>query len=356
MTLRWLEKRLGEIRRIEEYPKDTYALEEDEIIKLDNNENFFIPREVYTEIWRELTEDLDPRLYPVNEREELTNALSEYIGLPPEDFVIGNGGDQIIEVVIRAFVKGSERVLSVSPTFSMYRILMEAQGNAYDSVPLGDGFELDSDDLLPAVTSDTVLCFLCSPNNPMGNQFDRESIMNIVKEFEGIVVIDEAYVEFASYSVKDAVEEYENLVVVRTLSKAFGLAGLRVGYAIACPEIASAMQRILLPYNVSAVSLRLAANVVEQRERFLPAIDRIKDERCRLAVRYDAMNGVKAFNSEANFFLVETEKDVSTELQANSIFVRRVAIPDHGHCQRISVGLPEMNDRFLNVLERICDG
>ena len=356
MTLKWLEGRLAEIHRIEEYPKDTYPVERDEMVKLDSNENFFIPRGLYTKIWRELEEDLDPRLYPLNEEEELINALSEYIALPPECFVVGNGGDQIIETVVRAFVKGSERVLSLSPTFSMYRILTETHGNAYDSVPLGDGFELDPDDLLSEVTPDTVLCFICSPNNPTGNQFDRRSVMNVVKEFKGIVIVDEAYVEFAPYSVKDAVEEYDNLVVVRTLSKAFGLAGLRVGYGIACPKIASALRHILLSYNVSKVSLRLASKVLERREFFLPSIDRIKDERYRLAKRYDTMMGIKAFNSDANFFLVETEKDVFTELRANRIFVRRVAIHDLGNCQRISVDLPEMNDRLLSVLEEVCDG
>jgi len=363
----WLEKRLEETRRIKEYPAGEYTypvrraeVETGRLIKLEANENFFIPRDFFSQIFGELEGELDPRLYPQSEKMELINALSEYLALPSECFVVGNGSDELIETVVRAFLRRSERCISISPTFAMYRIIVEAQGNKYDTVPLGEEFSLDADALLSKIRSETVLCVLCSPNNPTGNQFELNSVRKIVEEFKGIVVVDEAYVEFAPLSIKDAIEEFNNLIVLRTFSKAFGLAGLRIGYALTCPKLASALRRVQLPYNVNKFSMRVASKVLERRDVVLDAAEGVKTERRRLIKRLKEITGIKAFNSDANFVLVKTEKDAEAifrGLRDEGILVRNIGdIPNLGKCLRITVGLPEMNDRLINALEDVCDG
>lgn len=362
----WLEKRLEELRRIEGYSAGEYSYptraakaEDRRLVKLDANENFFIPQQFSSQIFRELERNLDLRLYPQSEKMELINALSEYVELPSESFTLGNGSDELIETIVRTFLRGSERSISVSPTFSMYRIIVEAHGNTYDAMPLRANFSLDADALLSKVTAKTVLCILCSPNNPTGNQFEYGSVRKILREFKGVVVVDEAYVEFAPSSIKGAIKEFDNLIVLRTFSKAFGLAGLRIGYALASPEITSVLRQIQLPYNVNKFSMWMASKVLEKRKIFLDAVEEVKAERGRLTRRLNEIPGIKAFNSDANFVLVKTEKDaeaIFNELRTEGILVRNIGeISNLGRCLRITVGLPEMNDCLINALEAICN-
>lgn len=362
----WLEKRLEEARRIRSYSAGEYSYptsaaktEARRLIKLDANENFFIPRHFLLQVFKQLEGNLDLRLYPQSEKIELIDALSQYIGLPSEYFTLGNGSDELIETIVRAFLRGSERCISTSPTFSMYKIITEAHGGVYDAVPLGENFSLDADALLSRVTDNTALCLLCSPNNPTGNQFEYSSVRRILGEFKGVVVVDEAYVEFAPSSIKDAVEEFDNLVILRTFSKAFSLAGLRIGYTVACPEVTSALRQIQLPYNVNKFSMRMAFKALEKREIFLDVVEKVKAERERLTKRLGEIPGIKAFNSDANFVLIKTEKDaelIFNELKNEGILVRNIGeVSNLGRCLRITVGLPEMDDSLINALEAICD-
>lgn len=363
-----LERRLEEAQRIKVYSSGDYSdlaiqreIEAGKLIKLDANENFFIPQDFFSKIFRELGDVLDPRLYPQSEEMELVNGLSEYLALPAECFAIGNGSDEMIEVVVRIFLKSPERAISISPTFSMYKLIVEAYGNEYNAVALGKKFVLDPGDLL-SKTSGAGLCFLCSPNNPTGNQFEPKLVREIAEEFEGVLVVDEAYVEFAPLSIKDMVEEFDNLIVLRSFSKAFGLAGLRIGYSLASPRITSALRRIQPPYHVNKFSMRVASKVLEKERRktALNAIEKIKVERNRLLERLNKIIGIEAFSSETNFILFKTEKEadaIFSELIGRGILIRNIGyIPGVGKCLRVTVGLPEMNDCFIESLEEICGG
>jgi histidinol-phosphate aminotransferase len=272
----WFGKRLEETQRIREYSREEYLsateptdLKARDLIKLNSNENLFIPKSSFSLMFKEVLEELDPRLYPQSEKIDLIRALSDYLSLPSECFTIGNGSDELIETAVSAFLRGTERAVSIVPTFAMYEIIVEAHGSIYDTVPLGNGFSLDADALLSKITPKTVLCILCSPNNPTGNQFELSSVRKVVKEFKGIVIVDEAYVEFAPFSIKEAIKDFDNLIILRTFSKAFGLAGLRIGYAIACSEVTAILRRIQLPWNINKVSLRMATKVLEKKEFFL---------------------------------------------------------------------------------------
>lgn len=362
----WLDKRLEEIMRIKAYSVEySYSakrnkIETRKLVKLDANENFFLPQTFLTEMLSEVEVELDPRLYPQSEKMELIDKLSEYMNLQSDCFAIGNGSDELIEIVVKAFLRRSERCISISPTFSMYGIIVEAHGNLYDAVPLGKGFILDVDSLLSKATSKTVLCILCSPNNPTGNQFELSLVQKILEEFRGIVVVDEAYVEFAPFSIKDAIKEFSNLVVLKTFSKAFGLAGLRIGYALACPEVISALRQVQLPYNVSTLSMRMASKVLEERKVVFDAVEKMKAERSLLIKRLNSIPGITAFNSDANFILIKTERDVEaifTKLRDKGMLIRNIGnIPDLGGCLRVTVGLPEMNNRLINTLKGVFDG
>ncbi|MFH0897131.1 MAG: histidinol-phosphate transaminase [Candidatus Bathyarchaeota archaeon] len=362
----WLNRRLEETQKIKEYSEGEYSdstvqakFKAGKLIKLDANENFFIPQSFFANISRELEEEMDPRLYPQSEKTELVNALSKYLEFPSECFTIGNGSDELIETAVRIFLKGSERAISISPTFSMYKLIVEAYGSVFDAVPLGEKFTLDTGGLLSKMPRGG-LCFICSPNNPTGNQFEPSLVRKIAEEFEGVIVVDEAYADFASRSVKNMVKKFDNIIVLRTFSKAFGLAGLRIGYALASPKITSALKHIQIPYNVNKFSIRMASKVLEKERRqiALDAIERIKDERSRLQRRLNKINGVQAFSSEANFILFKTTRDADAifkGLVCRGILIRNIGnIPNVGRCLRVTVGLPEMNERFIEALEEIC--
>lgn len=358
---------LEDAERIKEYPSGEYStsseLSEDEakkVIKLDANENLFIPKNFLSQISREVAEELDPRLYPQSEKRELINALSDYLSLTPECFAVGNGSDELIETFVTAFLRSGERAISITPTFSMYEIIVKTHVRTYDSVPLGDDFALDTDALLSKVTPATALCILCSPNNPTGNQFEPGSVRKILEEFNGIVIVDEAYNEFAPTSIKEAIKDFDNLIVLRSFSKTFGLAGLRIGYSIACPKITSMLRKIQLPWNINKFSMLMAIKVLEKKELFLDLIEGVKTERTRLFNKLNMVSGIKAFKSDANFILFTPKMDADTvfnQLRSKGIFIRNLGfISGFNKFLRVTVGLPEMNDLFIDAVEEIFDG
>lgn len=362
----WLKKRLKEIQGIEQYSIEENLAELlkktdlKSLVKLDANENFFIPLSTLSQILEEVTRDIDPRIYPQKEEEMLTDALKDYTGFSPDQIVLGNGADQIIELIVKAFLKTSEEAISIKPTFSMYQITVNTQRNKYNEVPLNDDFSLNVDALLSQATPRTVVCFICSPNNPTANQFKINDIQRIAEEFNGIVVLDEAYVEFAPYSIIKLVDKYENLIVLRTFSKIFGLAGLRIGYSVSNLNLSRVLRRIKPPYNINSFSLRAALRILREEKIAKDALQRLKKERSVLIEKLNRIEGTKAFSSDANFILFRLDEDanyVFKKLLGKRILVKNVGnILGRGGYLRTTVGLPEMNVNLLNALEDICGG
>lgn len=364
----WFRKRLNEVRSLSEYALGEtveslarrLGVKPSEIVKLNANENFFIPKETLAALLTEVIEECDPRIYPQEEESELKRALGEYLGLSPEHIIIGTGGDQIIDLITRLFLGKDNEVLSIAPTFPMYQHSASLQGAKYIEVPLKDDFSLDIEQISSKITAKTRLFFLCSPNNPTANQFRMEEVRSLVEDFQGLVAVDEAYAEFANYSTARWVEELENLIVLRTFSKAFGLAGLRLGYAVSNPELATTLSRkVQLPYSVSSIVLRMGLKLLENMEVVNEAVERLKRERARLIKRLNEVDGVAAFDSQTNFVLFRTEKPSSEVFQSllkRGILVRNVGkILRLYECLRTTVGLPEMNDKLLTALEQLGD-
>ena len=282
------------------------------------------------------------------------------MGVPAEEIVVGTGSDQLIDLVSRMFLRSGDEALSVDPTFSIYERCTRIQGGLYRAIPLRKDFSLDVDRMRASVTPRTRLIFLCSPNNPTANQFDREDLRLLAEGFDGLIAVDEAYVDFSDGSVVDLVEDYRNIAVFRTFSKVFGLAGLRVGCAIASPELAKVMnERFQMPYSVTLIGLRTALRLLGKTETIGGAIEDVKAERSKLIERLNKMKGVKAFDSKTNFVLFQVERssdEVYEELLRKGVIVRNMGRVLHlENCLRVTVAPPPMTERFLDTLGEVLD-
>jgi len=329
-----------------------------DIVKLDQNENFLLPLEFMASELCQLSRFLDPRLYPLDEKTRLVDALTGYLDVSPDQIVIGNSSDEVLETVARVFLRGEGSAISIAPTFVMYRIITTNLGHRFIEVPLKEGFSLSVENLLGACEKSTRICFLCSPNNPTGNQFPLEQVRMLADRFDGLLVLDEAYVEFAPYSAVNLVKEYDNLIVLRTFSKAFGLAGLRIGYAAASPEIASALKKVQLPYSVNILSLEMAIRVLKRLDMVSAAIEKVKAERTRLIEAMKRIPGVVPYPSDSNFIFFRTSREarqVAEDLAQRAVLIRYYSSPGLENHLRVTVGTPEMNTRFFEALKEVSD-
>ncbi len=363
---RWLKERLEEIRSLRGYKAgetlgraaQKSKVKPSEILKLNSNENFFVSRETLTRLLREVVEEVDPRIYPQEEEKEVKEALGKYLGVPYQCIVVESGSDPLIAFILSLFLERGDETLSVEPTFGIYKHLVDLRGARYLCVPLKEDFSMDMEEILAKVTPRAKVFFLCSPNNPTANQFKIGEIRSLIEGFPGLVVIDEAYGEFADYTTVPLVEEFENLVVLRTFSKTFGLAGLRLGYAVANPELATTLsEKAQLPYPVNSIALRMGLKLLANIEVVKDSIERLKRERGRFTMELNTIRGVTAFNSQTNFVLFQAEKESDEIYQAlldQGVLVRNLGRVLHlERCLRATVGLPEMNEKTLAVLREV---
>jgi histidinol-phosphate aminotransferase len=359
---KWLEKKLAKIEALESYaPEKTienvakqYGLSPSEIVKLNFNENLYMPREKVVALLKEVADECDLRLYPQEEEEKLREAIGEYLMLPQACVAIGNSSDEVMDRITRLFLEKGDRALTFAPTFSVFKYCVKYQSADYAALPLQEEFKLDVDAMRAAFTPETKLLYLCSPNNPTGNQFELGAVEALIEEFPGVVLVDEAYGEYADYSVTPLINKYENLVVLRTFSKAFSLAGLRLGYAVANPLLANAVNKIPAPYAINVVSLTMGRKLLENAGLVKEAVAALKAERGKLINELNAIEGVEAFDSRANFVLFNTSKpfeDVYVNMLKRGLIIKKLGkLLMYENCLRTTVGLPEMNARLLAAL------
>jgi len=363
---KWLKRKLKRMQLL-----DSYAVEETvesvaqqfginplEIVKLNSNENFFIPKNRLLRFLKEITQEYDPRIYPQEEC-KFKEKLGDYLNVPTDRIVIGNGGDELIERIARLFLKKGDQTLSVTPTFAFYKHCASLLGAKYLEAPLKKDFALDTKRILAMITPKTRLLFLCSPNNPTANQFKIDEIQLLVEEFPGLVLVDEAYAEFAEYSVTPLLDKFENLIVLRTFSKSFGLAGLRLGYAAANSDVATTLsKKAQQPYPLNSIALRMGLKLLANIGIMKKAVEQLKVERGTLIKELNEINGVKAFDSQTNFVLFQTSKQSSEVYQgllSRGVFVKSLGRILHlKNCFRTTVGLPQMNAKLLKALKEIC--
>lgn len=293
--------------------------------------------------------------YPDPHQKRLKSLLSPLKGVSMENIFIGNGSDEAIDLLFRIFCQpGRSNAISISPSYGMYEVAAEINDIEMRKVLLNDDFSLPVERLLEAADSDSRLLFICSPNNPTGNAFPRKEIERIVREFNGIVVVDEAYIDFSEEPGMLAIlSRYPNLVVLQTLSKAWGMAGLRCGLAFASSEILGYMNRVKYPYNINVATSAIAECLLSEP---VPAhIKMIKEERQKLAEALVALPFVmKVYPSDANFLLVKVgdANSLYDYLIANKIIVRnRDKVALCKGCLRMTVGTPAENHNLIETLK-----
>ncbi len=331
----------------------------DQLIRLDANENPYGPSPRVAEA---LARFKDYAFYP--DYRALAEAVACYAGVEPENLVLGNGGDEIIDLAVRLFVAPGEGTVVCPPAFSMYAISTRAHRGQLLPVPRHHDFSLDVAGIEALVEHDAgsappKLLFVTTPGNPDGLAIPTDTIYRLL-QLPLAVVVDEAYIEFGGESAVPLVAQYPNLIVLRTFSKWAGIAGLRLGYAIASPEVAGAMARLRPPYNVNAAAVVAALATFEDMAHAQDSLARIVAERARLYAALSALPAVQPLPSQANFLFCRlpgrSGQRVTDALAAQGILVRTFSDPSLSDGLRITVGRPDQNDAVLSALQSILNG
>jgi histidinol-phosphate aminotransferase len=294
--------------------------------------------------------------YPDSFQLALKKKISSVKGLLPDSIFLGNGSDEVIDLLFRAFCRpGIDNVIICPPTYGMYEVSANINDVFVKKVALTSEFQPDLESISEVVDEHTKMIFLCSPNNPTGNSMNREEVEIILNNFDGLVVIDEAYINYSRQrSFIAELTEYPNLVVLQTLSKAWGLAGIRVGMAFASPEIVDVLTRIKPPYNISEPSQQMAIRALEQVDKVNQWIRTTVNEREALAKRLSGLTFVqRVYPSDANFLLVKMDnpKAVYDYLVQKGVIVRdRSKVSMCEGCLRITVGTPGENEKLVSLL------
>lgn len=295
--------------------------------------------------------------YPDPLQRDLKAELTRIKQVKAENIFLGNGSDEAIDLVFRAFCEpGVDNVVAIDPTYGMYKVCADVNNVEYRKVLLDDAFQFTADALLAATDERTKLIFLCSPNNPTGNDLLRSEIEKTLAAFSGLVIIDEAYNDFSSApSFLQQLDKYPNLVVFQTFSKAWGCAAIRLGMAFASAEIISIFNKIKYPYNVNQLTQQQALSMLQRYDEIEGWVKELIAERGRLMDAFSTLTCVKEiFPSDANFFLarVTDAGAIYNYLVAKGIIVRnRSSISLCGNCLRVTVGTPAENKTLLEALQ-----
>ncbi|WP_396587385.1 histidinol-phosphate transaminase [Bermanella sp. R86510] len=331
------------------------------MIKLDAMENPYSWPAVAKEAWTDLLKDLPLNRYPDASAEQLKQGLMENMGVAKDlDILLGNGSDEIIQMLAMAVAKPGATILAPEPGFVMYKMIATFCGLNYVGVPLTSDFELDELAMLSAIEEhQPELIFLAQPNNPTGNLWDQDVIKLIIEASQGLVVMDEAYTAFTDREHLELVEQYEHVLVMRTLSKV-GLAGLRLGLLIGQKEWLNELDKIRMPYNINMLTQASALFALEHYEMLVVQTEQLRIDRVVLMKDLAALSGVQVFPSEANFVLLRVPEGMARNwfegLKEHNILIKCL---DGGHpllkdCLRITVGTTEQNDQLIAALNSIA--
>lgn len=294
--------------------------------------------------------------YPDPLQREVKDMLALIKGVAPEQIFLGNGSDEAIDLPYRIFCEpGRDNVVAIAPTYGMYKVCADINDVEYRPVLLNDDFTLDAGRLLAATDERTKMIFLCSPNNPSGNDLKREEVVKVVENFSGIVIIDEAYSDFSQQKpFREELAKYPNIIVLNTFSKAWGCAAIRLGMAFASPDIIALFNKVKYPYNVNQLTQRQALEMMKQRFGMDKWVRILLGERRQVMTAFAEL-GIceKVYPTDANFFLarVKGADAIYAYLVSEGIIVRnRSRIELCGECLRVTIGTPQENNRLLAAL------
>ena len=342
---------------------ERYGVPQDKILNLGSNEfPYPPPKTVQAAIQDEISK---VNRYPDPLSRELKEKLCEYVGLSKTNISVGNGASEVLDTICKITLNPLDKVVIPVPTYSMFIFLSMLRDASLEFVDTERSkFEVRVGDVIKA-SEDAKLLFLCSPNNPTGKVIKREDIIKIIENTRAIVVVDEAYYEFSKETVAHEIERFDNLIVVRSMSKFFGLAGLRLGYALAGQDIIKLLEKARLPFNVNRIAQRAAVEALDEQNWFEKITGEISQERESVIEKINRIKGFKALPSRTNFLLVKLPdkmraQDIVEELFRKGIIVRDVT-GIHGltglKCDhiRITIGRREENRRLISALQEIAD-
>lgn len=319
-------------------------------VKLDANEG---NKDLFKDLIKDIGDDFYLNLYPDDNYTQLKEAIVNYIGCKIENISVGNGSSELLDLCVKTFVDTNELILSLDPTFSMYSIYAKIVNSRYIGAGEGNDFTINVDDVIKSIEeNDPKLTIICNPNNPTGTTIKRDDVLRIVKSTDNVVIVDEAYMEFSNESVVDEIENYDNLIVVKTMSKAFSMAGIRTGYLIANEELVKTIEKVRPPYNLNSISALLATKALKQKDKMLSYVENLKVEREKIYEKLIDM-GVKAYKSGANFVFFSSPIDnLAEKLIENDVLIRKFGGKLDNY-YRVTVGSPKENEAFLNAMKKI---
>ena len=324
--------------------RDEYVSDGSEMIFLDANENPF---------------DNGVNRYPDPYQRSLKSLLAEQKGVSENQILLGNGSDEVLDLIYRAFCEpNQDNIITLPPTYGMYKVLAGINAVKNKEVLLTNDFEPNVDEILMAVNIKTKLLFICSPNNPTGNAFKEEALEKLLKSFQGLVVIDEAYIDFSKdESWLSKLDNYPNLIVTQTLSKAYGLAGIRLGICYASEEIIGVLNKIKPPYNVNQLTQQRALQRVLNQDLVNKEVQQILDERDELINALNGLEFVKElYPTDANFVLAKVDdanKRYQQLLDKQVVVRNRSTQPLCENTLRFTVGTPEENKKLIAILKEL---
>lgn len=292
--------------------------------------------------------------YPVDRGDKLREKLGEKLGKNPDEIVLGNGSSELIELMMKAYLEAGETVVSFSPTFSMFEIFTIIHKGKYSAYPLDNMESLNVEGFIDFINEKKPkLVIISNPNNPTGTMIPRQDIVRIVKSVDGMVILDQAYIEFADYKEEGGTRDFDNLVVLRTFSKAKGLAGIRLGYMIANSETIECINRVRSPYNVNTLSQQMGLKALENEYIIRENVEIIKKERERMKVFLEKHN-IKPLSSSGNFLFFKGPKDIFEGLLDKDILIRNFGGDLEGY-YRLTIGTPDENNLVMEIIEEAKD-
>ena len=297
--------------------------------------------------------------YPDNKHTELKKVVSDIKKVNVNQVVFGNGTDEILDLIVRVFCNPNEdKIITLPPTYGMYDVIAKTNGVENIEIPLKSDFSIDKNQILKLHSTSIKVLFLCSPNNPTGNSFDTNNLTDLIKAFKGIVVIDEAYIDFSSkQSLISLIEDNNNLIIIQTMSKAFGMAGIRLGMGFSSKKIIDYLNKIKPPYNINVLTEKKALEELNKIDEIEKNISIVLDQRKLLVSSLEKLDFVeKTYKSDANFLLVKVD---NADLRYNQLLERGIVVRNRSNqslcqnCLRITIGTKNENTSLIKTLNEL---
>ena len=318
-------------------------------VKLDANEG---SKDLFKDLVKQLGEEFYLNVYPDDSYIDLKKAICNYVGCKTSNICVGNGSSELLDLCIKTFVDRDELILSLDPSFAMYCIYAKIFDTKYIGATSDDDFVINTDKVIDLIKEkDPKVTIICNPNNPTGSMIKKDDVIRIIKSTDNIVIVDEAYMEFGDESVVEEIENYKNLIVVKTLSKAFSMAGIRTGYLIACEELVNTVEKVRPPYNLNSISAFLATRALEEKDKMIAYVKGIKKEREKVYKSLLDMN-IKVFPSGANFLFFHSNiKNLEDKLIREDVLIRKFGGKLDNH-YRVTIGSVDENNEFIKAMKK----